>query len=173
MPMHFKRKISFVGNIFKTQTFALKHFHHYQLIISNLEQQTKIIHTKMKRKLTILFTSLFFAGQISAQDLPSELQTPEVVSVNRLPMRASAFAFENQDLAAKRAKEKSAYFLSLNGTWKFNWVKDPRKRPADFYKVDFDDKGWDNFKVPANWEVNGYGTPTHRCENESPIRYSC
>lgn len=61
----------------------------------------------MKRKLTILFTSLFIAGQISAQDLPSELQTPEVVSVNRLPMRASAFAFENQDLATKRAKEKS------------------------------------------------------------------
>ncbi|NII81874.1 glycoside hydrolase family 2 TIM barrel-domain containing protein [Pedobacter sp. SG908] len=115
----------------------------------------------MNRKLTILFTLLFIAGQISAQDLPSELQTPEVVSVNRLPMRASAFAFENQELAAKRAKEKSAYFLSLNGTWKFNWVKDPRKRPTDFYKIDFDDKNWDNFKVPANWEVNGYGLPIY------------
>jgi beta-galactosidase len=115
----------------------------------------------MKKKLTILFTSLFIAGQISAQDLPSELQTPEVVSLNRLPMRASGFAFENQDLATKRVKEKSTYFLSLNGTWKFNWVKDPRKRPTDFYKVDFDDKTWDNFKVPANWEVNGYGLPIY------------
>lgn len=115
----------------------------------------------MKRNLIILITLFFIAGQISAQDLPSELQTPEVVSLNRLPMRAFGFAFENQALANKRDKEKSSYFLSLNGTWKFNWVKDPRKRPTDFYKADFDDKTWDNFKVPANWEMNGYGLPIY------------
>lgn len=103
---------------------------------------------------------LFFC-LADAQQLPSELQTPEVVSINRMPMSASAFAFENRDLANKKAKEKSSYFLSLNGTWKFNWVKDPRKRPMDFYKTDFNDEKWDNFKVPANWELNGYGTPIY------------
>ncbi|NIG55168.1 glycoside hydrolase family 2 TIM barrel-domain containing protein [Chitinophaga sp. Cy-1792] len=114
----------------------------------------------MKGKL-ILAACTALALKSQAQQLPTELQTPEVVSVNRMPMRASAFAFENPSLAQQREKEKSANFLSLNGTWKFNWVQDPRKRPQDFYKPDFNDSGWDNFKVPANWEVNGYGLPIY------------
>ncbi|MFB6454266.1 glycoside hydrolase family 2 TIM barrel-domain containing protein [Chitinophaga sp. Hz27] len=114
----------------------------------------------MKGKLILVAcTSLALTSQ--AQQLPTELQTPEVVSVNRMPMRASAFAYENQSLAQQREKEKSANFLSLNGSWKFNWVQDPRKRPQDFYKTDYNDSGWDNFKVPANWEVNGYGLPIY------------
>ncbi|WP_143306035.1 glycoside hydrolase family 2 TIM barrel-domain containing protein [Chitinophaga vietnamensis] len=111
------------------------------------------------RLLAAVFSTLLLKGW--AQQLPSELQTPEVVSVNRMPMRASSFAFENATLARQRDKEKSAYFISLNGQWKFNWVQDPRKRPLDFYKTDFNDASWDNFKVPANWEVNGYGLPIY------------
>jgi len=110
------------------------------------------------------FTTLSLVLATSAvfgQQLPAELQTPEVVSVNRMPMRASAFAFENKELASKREKEKSNYFLTLNGQWKFNWVQDPRNRPDDFFKTDFDDSKWDNFKVPANWETNGYGLPIY------------
>lgn len=98
---------------------------------------------------------------VHAQGLPTELQTPEVVSVNRMPMRATAFAFENKALAKKRLKDNSAYFMSLNGTWKFNWVQDPTQRPKDFYKTDYDDTKWTNFKVPANWETNGYGLPIY------------
>lgn len=96
-----------------------------------------------------------------AQKLPEELQTPEIVSVNRMPMRATAFAYENRDLAEKRVKEDSKYFLSLDGQWKFNWVQDPHDRPVDFYKTDFDDSKWANFPVPANWELNGYGLPIY------------
>ncbi|RYG17740.1 MAG: glycoside hydrolase family 2, partial [Chitinophagaceae bacterium] len=103
----------------------------------------------------------FFTWQVNAQELPTELQTPQIVSVNRLPMRASAYTFESRNLAEKGDKEKSAFFISLNGSWKFNWVKDPRKRPTDFYQTSFDDSNWDNFKVPANWETNGYGTPIY------------
>ena len=103
----------------------------------------------------------FLFGALNAQELPSELQTPEVVSVNRQPMRASAFGFENLAQAKRNEKEKSNLFLSLNGQWKFNWVQDPSKRPADFYRANFDDKSWDNFKVPANWELNGYGLPIY------------
>ncbi len=95
------------------------------------------------------------------QNLPTELQTPEIVSVNRMPMRAESFAFENKDLAVKRQKENSVFFMSLNGTWKFNWVQDPNKRPLDFYKKDYNEAGWKDFKVPANWELNGYGLPIY------------
>ncbi|MDF2193426.1 glycoside hydrolase family 2 TIM barrel-domain containing protein [Paraflavitalea sp. CAU 1676] len=96
-----------------------------------------------------------------AQTIPAELQSPEITSVNRLPMKATAFAYENRQLASSGKKEQSAFFLSLNGLWKFNWVQDPTQRPVDFYKKDFNDASWNNFKVPANWEVNGYGLPIY------------
>ncbi len=70
--------------------------------------------------LPLLFLSRYAA---IAQALPIELQTPEIVSVNRMPMRATAFAYENKALAEKRVKEQSAFFLSLNGSWKFSWVQ--------------------------------------------------
>jgi len=49
----------------------------------------------------------------------------------------------------------------LNGDWKFYWVDSPAKAPADFYKVDYDVSSWGTIKVPANWELNGYGTPIY------------
>lgn len=111
----------------------------------------------------LTFTGLLLAAPLLnfAQTIPSELQSPEITAVNRLPMKASAFAYENRKLAAGGEKEKSAYFFSLNGFWKFNWVQDPAQRPADFYRKDFNDDHWTNFKVPANWEVNGYGLPIY------------
>jgi beta-galactosidase len=98
---------------------------------------------------------------LHGQELPYELQAPDIVSVNRMPMRASAFAFETRQLAQQREKKNSQYYFSLNGQWKFNWVQDPRKRPLDFFKNDFNDAGWGHIQVPANWELNGYGLPIY------------
>ena len=111
--------------------------------------------------LSFLLLSFLAVYGAFAQPLPTELQTPEIVSVNRMRMRAAAFAYENRVLAEKRVKEQSAFFLSLNGNWKFNWVQNPNERPKDFYKTDFDDSQWKNFTVPANWELNGYGLPIY------------
>lgn len=112
---------------------------------------------------TLLGMIVLLSGTLTvkAQLIPTELQTPDIVSVNRMSMRAEAYAYENSALAAKRQKENSAYFISLNGTWKFNWVQDPAKRPLDFYKTDYNDTNWKDFKVPANWETNGYGLPIY------------
>ena len=49
----------------------------------------------------------------------------------------------------------------LNGDWKFKWVETPSKAPADFYKEGYDASNWKTIKVPANWELNGYGTPIY------------
>ena len=49
----------------------------------------------------------------------------------------------------------------LNGDWKFKWVDSPSKAPADFYKEDYNVASWKTIKVPANWELNGYGTPIY------------
>lgn len=113
--------------------------------------------------------SAFAALSVSAQSF-SEWQNPEVNAVNRSPMRAANFAFRNgEDALASQNKKASSNYLSLNGIWKFNWVNDASSRPADFWKKDFNDKGWDNIRVPGVWELNGYGDPVY-VNNHYPWR---
>ena len=90
-----------------------------------------------------------------------EWQDPEVNAVNRAPMHANFFAYETTEAATQAVKEKSSNFMSLNGTWKFFWVENADARPTDFWKTDFNDKGWDNLQVPGVWELNGYGDPIY------------
>ena len=111
-----------------------------------------------KQLMTGLFTILALtAGAQTFQ----EWRNPEINAVNRAPMHTNYFAFENADAAKKANKAQSANYMTLNGTWKFNWVKDADSRPADFWKTGFNDKGWDNLQVPAVWELNGYGDPIY------------
>lgn len=56
---------------------------------------------------------------------------------------------------------QSSFYLSLNGNWKFNWVKQPFDRPIDFYKTEYDVSSWKEIQVPSNWEMQGYGTPIY------------
>jgi beta-galactosidase len=51
--------------------------------------------------------------------------------------------------------------MTLNGTWKFFWVKDADARPVDFWKPEFDDRGWGDIPVPGVWELNGFGDPIY------------
>ncbi|WP_215225219.1 glycoside hydrolase family 2 TIM barrel-domain containing protein [Echinicola shivajiensis] len=55
----------------------------------------------------------------------------------------------------------SSFYQSLNGKWKFNWVKSPSERPQDFYKQNYDVSSWEEINVPSNWEMEGYGTPIY------------
>lgn len=87
-----------------------------------------------------------------------EWQDPEVNGVNREPMRSANFAFKKGETGCMK---NSTNYLSLNGTWKFNWVNDADQRPTDFWKKDFNDRGWDNIQVPGVWELNGYGDPIY------------
>lgn len=117
------------------------------------------VHRKYKR--LFVTVAVLLANICVIAQLPAELQTPELISINRMPMRANAFAFENVETAKAFDKEKSANYFSLNGSWKFNWVKDPNQRPQNFYDLNYDDSKWDNFRIPASWEVNGYGLPIY------------
>ena len=83
---------------------------------------------------------------------------PEVNEVNRLPMHTSYFAYESADKLGQ-GKVSSDNYRSLEGTWKFNWVKDADMRPTDFYKPAFDDSSWSVIEVPGMWELNGLGVP--------------
>jgi len=88
----------------------------------------------------------------------TEWHDPAINQINRCPMRASFFAFENQDVVSPCC---SARYMSLDGKWKFLWVRDAGDRPIDFFKEDYDVKGWDDISVPGIWEMNGYGEPIY------------
>ena len=109
-----------------------------------------------------ILTSLFawVTLTLGAQTF-QEWKDPRINAVNRAPMHANYFAYESDDVAKKGIKENSSNFMSLNGVWKFNWVKDADSRPTDFWKTGFNDKGWDDIPVPGVWELHGYGDPIY------------
>lgn len=89
----------------------------------------------------------------------------QVNEINRLPLHTMHFAYDPNDFPGTGAeyldKKKSMNYLSLEGTWKFNWVANADERPTDFYKTELDDSKWNNIQMPGNWEMLGYGQPEY------------
>lgn len=99
---------------------------------------------------TLLF-GLLLPIQPSAQTM-HDWENHHVLQINREPARAAFTPFHAQ---------KGDCSICLDGTWKFRWTPVPDERIVEFYQTDFNDKDWVGFPVPANWEVNGYGTPIY------------
>ena len=115
---------------------------------------------------TIANVSLCFAllsmssGALAQSE--SRWQNVNINQQNREPRRANFFAFENLEKAQSFDKKKSANYLSMEGMWKFNFVKDHNKRPANFFALKYDDSQWKDFPVPGLFELNGYGDATYK-----------
>lgn len=108
------------------------------------------------KKLFLLAAAAFLSTQLQAKT--PEWLDPEVTEINRYPMHSSYFAFNPGE---SFEKNNSVNFVTLDGTWRFNWVPDADMRPADFWKEAYDDSTWDKIKVPGLWELNGYGDPIY------------
>lgn len=104
--------------------------------------------------------SLLFSSALVHAQQPNWLNE-KVSEVNRLPMHATYFVYIDEQAAKNNNWQQSADYVNLNGNWKFKWVEKPADLPANFEAIEFDDSKWDNFKVPATWEVNGYGYPIY------------
>ena len=87
-----------------------------------------------------------------AQTEHHDWENNHVLQINREPARAYFIPF---------GQTQGDRMLSLNGEWRFRWTKTPDERIRDFYRVDYNDSQWGTLPVPANWEVNGYGTPIY------------
>ena len=89
----------------------------------------------------------------------------QVNEINRLPLHTLHFAYDPNDFPGTGAeyldKKQSMNYMSLDGTWKFNWVANADQRPTDFYKTDLDDSKWKDIQMPGNWEMLGYGQPEY------------
>ncbi len=98
----------------------------------------------------VIYQLIVGLSYVTAQQ--PEWENQHILQINREPARASFFSYKNKPADSQ---------LTLNGTWKFNWTPTTENRVIDFFKPNFDDSSWKNFQVPANWEINGYGTPIY------------
>ena len=104
-------------------------------------------------RIRLLFLSfIIFHLSFSAAQEHHDWEDNHVLQINREPARAYFIPYGQQ---------QGDRMLSLNGDWQFRWTKTPDERIADFYRTDFDASAWKTLAVPANWEVNGYGTPIY------------
>ena len=80
---------------------------------------------------------------------------------NREQRHAHFFGFENAE-KAKGDKKESARYLSMEGKWKFNFVKNHQDAPQGFYALKYDDSKWVDFPVPGLFEIEGYGDKIYK-----------
>ena len=102
-----------------------------------------------------------FVYQAPKNGYPEWNNNPEITHINALPARATLVAYDTMDEALKLDRDASKRKVSLNGTWKFNFAKNPSSAPCDFYKQGYSVEEWDDIKVPANWQSEGYDYPQY------------
>jgi len=103
--------------------------------------------------------ALITTASVRAQN--NDWENPKIVDQGKEKPHVTFVPFDRQQEALADDYSKSAYFKSLNGQWKFNYVDQYKDRRTDFYQTNVDDSGWANLNVPSNWELNGFGIPIY------------
>ncbi|KKN35609.1 hypothetical protein LCGC14_0781930 [marine sediment metagenome] len=85
----------------------------------------------------------------------------EIIGRNKEPAHNSLIPYHDMASALRGTQESSIFYKSLNGNWRFKWVRKPADRPKDFYKCEYNVNEWDEIPVPSNWQMHGYGTPIY------------
>ena len=115
----------------------------------------------LKNRLGFWVVALGLAsGPVSAAEV-NDWENPQMIGRNKEAACAMFYRFPDTQAAARGTRESSPYLKSLNGPWKFHWVKTPEERPRDFWREDFDDGDWKAIRVPSNWQMEGYGQPIY------------
>lgn len=115
----------------------------------------------MKKWIVKALMGLILVVPVTAQATQNDWENPKVFQINREPARADFIPYADIPSAIADEFTRSPWYLSLNGTWKFNFAPSPNQRPVDFYKQNFDVSRWNNIRVPANWELEGFGIPIY------------
>ncbi|RLD81195.1 MAG: beta-galactosidase, partial [Bacteroidetes bacterium] len=112
-------------------------------------------------KSILLFATLMLCYQLTFSQQIPDWENPKMFQQNKELPHATYVPFESASSALNKDKKESAYYKSLNGNWKFNWVRKPSDRPLDFYKDSYNVEAWKDIPVPSNWEIEGYGIPIY------------
>lgn len=114
----------------------------------------------MNRKTTLALLLFFVFGVVHSaisQSVP-DWQNQNALSSGKITPHSLVLPYANEKAVLDRDIKSSPYVQSLNGTWKFSWMKNPNYRPKEFYLPETDLSSWDNIEVPGNWERQGFGT---------------
>ena len=123
----------------------------------------RITRTNQQNKMKKLLLTMMCMASVAAYAQKTPVwKDPAVNQVNREARRAHFFAFEDADKAKVNDKTKSARYLSMEGKWRFNFVKDHNLAPKDFFTLKYDDSKWVDFPVPGLFEIEGYGDKTYK-----------
>ena len=114
----------------------------------------------MKR--TILLLAILCAA-FAVKAAEPRWQDPNVVELNRLPMRSSFIIYPSAAEARPGSCiAKAEAYRSIAGTWKFHWTENADDaQPIGFESVGFNDAAWGTMPVPGMWQQNGYGDPLY------------
>ena len=86
------------------------------------------------------------------------IEDQNVLHINRLPARATVIPSHKRNVYY-RNKEEASFIRSLNGDYRFLYLKEDMKR--DFFEPSLDDSAWDIIDVPSMWQFRGYGKPEY------------
>ncbi len=110
----------------------------------------------------ILIVSVISGGFLFAQnDTVYEWQNQNITGINKLPPHVETVPYENLKTLFADEVEKSAFYKSLNGKWKFRFSKNPFEVPEGFHKTDYDASHWKTIAVPSDWQTEGYDYPIY------------
>lgn len=83
---------------------------------------------------------------------------PEFFSENRVLAHSDHVFYKNLQEAEM---QKSSYMHSLNGLWKFHYAKNYESTIKGFEQEGYDCKKWDDIRVPAHIQLEGYDIPQY------------
>ncbi|PCJ59685.1 MAG: beta-galactosidase [Planctomycetota bacterium] len=83
-------------------------------------------------------------------------EDPQITNINQLEARATLFPYKTRVEAKTCDRERSPYFKSLNGKWKFKLFDAPNNVKESVLKKNYKDQSWDNTDVPSCWTMQGY-----------------
>jgi len=115
----------------------------------------------MKRLTSVTAVAILLVCYLGAQD-PSDYENPEVIERKQEPPHATLMPYEDTQRALSGERKNSAFFYSLNGSWKFHWAANPVEAPEQFFKQGFYRGDWQEISVPSNWQMEGFGYPLFR-----------
>ena len=82
-----------------------------------------------------------------------EWDNPSITSVNREAAHTLSIPMATEESVKDNDCTKSPYYQSLDGVWKFMWVKNPSLASTTLCKKDVNDAAWSDIDVPASWQV--------------------
>jgi len=120
-----------------------------------------IFQIKIKNLFLYYFFGVNFVFFPQSNEFNKYWENPHVISENKEEPHATLIPYFSLDKAIEGIREKATFYKTLNGKWKFKWVKKSSERPKDFYKSNYDVSKWDEIYVPSNWQMHGYGQPIY------------